>query len=254
MQSQEAPQVLKTSAKEELRKEVPKEDKSGKEKIPSPVSSHANISHASSGSPSNIEPERNKNDNNDQNWVHKFLYDPTAVFTALLFLATIALWWATILLFRAAKTTANQQLRAYVFASVTNEGNLSPNKNGLLCAPIIIKNYGQTPAYKLKSSIYIHPHLLPLTEDLSPNMIEGGSIGSLAPGQEFRTYPSLLKPLTNGITEGIKRGEAAIHVWGLIEYVDIFGVKQTTQFRLLSAGEDFSKGELAYCEDGNDAT
>jgi hypothetical protein len=70
-----------------------------------------------------------------------------AAFTALLFLATVALWLATRNLVRGAERTSEQQLRAYVYTETTplrlDQANLG--------VETLIKNSGQTPAYEVRS-------------------------------------------------------------------------------------------------------
>jgi hypothetical protein len=50
-----------------------------------------------------------------ESWIHLLRTDPVASFTALLFFATGAIWWATRGLVKGAEKTSERQLRAYVF-------------------------------------------------------------------------------------------------------------------------------------------
>ena len=253
-QSQQHPEVKKTSKKKEIVHETPEQKNYPVEKVPSPKPPAIDKPISPIETPINSHPKQNTNASNEKKWVHKFTNNPTAVFTAGLFIVTLGLWWATVLLVKNSKKTAKSQLRAYVFADMIEGEKLFFNEDNCLSAPLIIKNYGQTPAHRLKCNIFIHPHILPLSESLDHPRFEGGSRGCLAPGQTFRTYPALDKELSDTIITGIQSGEAGVHVWGYLEYVDIFETTQKTKFRMISTGDDFARYELAYCEDGNEAT
>jgi hypothetical protein len=70
-------------------------------------------------------------------------------FTAGLFAATVALWYATRDLVRGAEETAERQLRAYI---VVTQGSVTvPKSNDAINIYIQIKNTGQTPAYEFST-------------------------------------------------------------------------------------------------------
>lgn len=197
----------------------------------------------------------NKNENKKEcEFINRLVSDPMYLLTFFLAVATFGLWRSTHLLVTGAENTAKRQLRAYVFVSLADGEKLFLDENECLSAPLIVKNYGQTPAYNLKCSVFIGPYKLPLNETLDPPQYANGSIGCLAQNQVFRQYPTLLRKFTQTETDGIVSGEYGIYVWGYLEYTDIFKSTQKVQFRMASSGGDFARGELAYCNEGNEAT
>jgi hypothetical protein len=104
------------------------------------------------------------NRKNEENWMNKLLEDPTALFTAGLFLVTVGLLLANWRLVANSKKASVQQLRAYVFTSLSDGEKMFRNENECLSAPLIVKNYGQTPAYKLKCNVFIGLYRNPLSE------------------------------------------------------------------------------------------
>jgi hypothetical protein len=198
--------------------------------------------------------KQKKTESPNEGWWHKLKDDPIATFTALLFISTCLLFWATWQLVRGAKETSIQQLRAYVFAGLDDVEKLFFNENGCLGAALIIKNYGQTPAYNLKGCAFIGFYKLPLSEILHPPNYSNGSLGCLAPNQIFRLYPTLTTKLSQPEMDAIKTGKIGIYVWGYLEYIDIFKIHRKTQFKMLSTSTHFDDRVLTYCSDGNEAT
>jgi hypothetical protein len=68
-------------------------------------------------------------------------------FNALLFLATLLLWWHTRKLVHGAERTARQQLRAYVFPSKPRIVGLFTDAPMMACE---VRNFGTTPAYEMR--------------------------------------------------------------------------------------------------------
>jgi hypothetical protein len=191
-----------------------------------------------------------KNEKKEEGWFSKLLADPIAFFTFLLFLATVALWWATRRLVQGAEDTAQRQLRAYV--SIKLDGKMFLDSDGLLNAPFITKNNGTTPANFMLCSLYIGLFRFPLDTELDPpNYTPTSSNGSLFPGEQVRQYATLPRKLNQAETQAIEKGEGAIYVWGEVRYKDTFNKQRSTQFRMYSTGADFGRGELAYHHEGN---
>src|SRR5258706_6905725 len=71
-----------------------------------------------------------------------------AAFTVILAFATAFLWGATRQLVKGADDTAKRQLRAYVFVDSVNVANVVEG-SGPPESRVIIKNFGQTPAYQV---------------------------------------------------------------------------------------------------------
>src|SRR5262249_11412210 len=91
-----------------------------------------------------------------------------AAFTIILGFATAALYLATRDLVKGAELTAKQQLRAYVLADTARISNLA-NPTEVPEGHVILKNFGQTPAYDVLSSygIALSSYPPPPTERLS---------------------------------------------------------------------------------------
>lgn len=176
------------------------------------------------------------------------------VFTGILAIFTILLWRATVKIVATTERTANRQLRAYVSARLADGEKVFLDENNCLSVPLIIENHGQTPAHNFRKSTFVNIFKLPIETILDPPEYEGGSVNSLFPGQKVRMYPTLPQPLSDAEITAIKNKEGCFCVWGYLEYIDIFGVTQTSTFRMLSTGDDLERGELAYCEEGNKAT
>jgi hypothetical protein len=101
--------------------------------------------------PVNANNEQSTNDKPEKNWLERFETDPVATFTGLLFFATLALWLSTRDLVNDAKDTAKRQLRAYVSIEKIffKKSSASPLASTTDKLNIIVKNYGQSPAYRM---------------------------------------------------------------------------------------------------------
>jgi hypothetical protein len=171
--------------------------------------------------------------------VFEKLGDPhtaTAVFTALLFVATFFLWMATRKLVQGADRTAEKQLRAYV---TTIGGHMkweAAEVDSVIEIEINIKNSGQTPAYNFNIQ-FSDPTILDSDatpwEDEPVPQDDWGFAGVLGPGAV--TYVGRPLPVTNEIVDEISAGQKTIFAWGRINYVDIFGRKRTYVFRNTNA-------------------
>lgn len=193
-----------------------------------------------------------KNEHKEESGWAKIFTDPMTFFTLVLAIATGGLWWATRKLVLGAEDTARRQLRAYV--SVRLDGNMFYGKDGLLNAPFITKNNGSTPAHGMICSVNIGLFRFPLNVELDPPAYSKTSSNFvLFPGEDVRQYGILSSQLNQPEVEAIKNGEGAIYVWGEVRYTDSFKQQHSTQFRMYSAGNDFSRGELAYHHEGNNA-
>ncbi len=180
------------------------------------------------------------------------LSDPTAIFTGLLVLATFALWWATRNLVRSSESTAEQQLRAYVFTK--HDQPATKSEEGHFIASIMVKNFGQTPAKDLTSFLHIGLHKLPLTAKLdTPTYEPNSSKSPLAPGEQFLQEITFAETFNQSEINAITKGEGAIFVHGELRYSDVFNKQRFTRFCLYSTGEAFKEGQFAYYHEGNEA-
>lgn len=187
-----------------------------------------------------------------ESWWIKLMGDPVAFFTCLLVAVTGLLWWSTRKLVLGSERTAEQQLRAYVFTK--HDEPLAENSEECLAAPIVIKNFGQTPAIDLISNLEIGFYRYPLDTklELSPRLTKP-SKSPLAPGEQVRQFAILPCPLNQAEKEAIISEKGAIFVHGELVYTDIFKKTRTTRVCLYSTGDDFRSGMLAYYHEGNNS-
>jgi len=178
-----------------------------------------------------------------------------AAITGFLALFTFRLWKSTGQLVSGAEKTASQQLRAYVFMKLKDKDKLFYDVNNCLTAPLIIQNFGQTPAYECVSWLNIGFYEFPLSTKLDePSYLPNASKSPIAPGDFNLQHIALPGPLRPTEIEAIRNEKAAIFVCGEVIYIDAFKVKQRSNICLFSTGEDFSRGVLAYYHEGNKAT
>jgi hypothetical protein len=178
----------------------------------------------------------------------------TAVATILLTFVTAGLVWIGI----GQTNTSRAQLRAYVFvesAQVVNviEGNGSPESH------VVIKNYGQTPAYELVSvsGIAMDEYPPPPTLNLTVTEREFGTDGeTMGPSDtSFSIIPSNAAPVPPDIRAAIISGNWVVYVYGEIRYKDVFGRRQWTKYRMMMGGPAGVRGgQLIACDQGNKAT
>ena len=194
-------------------------------------------------------PEQTKHKPAWHNW-----FEPISILTFCLVLVTIGMFVATMRIVKVTRQTAKRQLRAYVSARLADGEKMFLDENDCLSVPLIIENHGQTPAYNFKKSSFVGFFRYPLEDILDPPDYKGGSVAYIPPGQKVRMYPTLPSALNGSEIEAIKSKKGCFCVWGYLEYTDIFNNLQTAEYRMLSTGADFERGEFAYCEEGNNAT
>jgi hypothetical protein len=133
-------------------------------------------------------------------------------------------------------------------------------------AQVVIKNFGQTPAYEFvnvtgfAANIYPPPKSVILTvpeqefskpiakSDLGPTQAEISTTDWRGVGGG--------KQLTKEEKAAFAEGKLVIYVYGEIRYVDAFGRPQRTKYRYMMGGHVGVRqgGRLAACEEGNEAT
>lgn len=149
--------------------------------------------------------------------------------------------------------TAIRQLQAYVHLE---QGRAM----GLLLlgsAPRIFlqfKNYGQTPAYKLKLQGLNYawgPAFDNLTEQGNP---QDFYLGPLGPTAEIRYLGDALPAVTADRINGMNQKVLAFYVFGTLCYEDAFKKERYLKFRLMVGGEaGTAQGEsFNICEGGNE--
>ncbi|RWP19276.1 MAG: hypothetical protein EOR00_09215 [Mesorhizobium sp.] len=152
-----------------------------------------------------------------------------------------------------AQETAERQLRAYVLPA---NCNMEFADNGEPIAHVRIQNFGQTPAFDVKTWIHIWVEAFPKAVEFP------------TPPDDFQTAQGILGPgfhgtfrhrreLPIGLWElkQIQQKKAAIYVYGLIEYRDCFGQKRQSKFMRFFYGKyDSAIGENMHnYMEGNDS-
>jgi hypothetical protein len=149
----------------------------------------------------------------------------------LLVLFTFTLWWANQRLVGGSEETAERQLRAYIFGApvVLNVEIDQAGKPTNITMRYEAKNWGQTPAYRIRNAAYVAKLPWPLPRDFvvqSPKWDDPRTI-ALGPGQstfQQDTIPYEVLPK-----------DQRFYLVALIEYFDAFGNKRTT--KLCASGD-----------------
>jgi hypothetical protein len=157
--------------------------------------------------------------------------------------------------------TNRAQLRGYVFVSSAKVTNVIESM-GIPEAHVVIKNFGQTPAYKVMNVSGIAADRFPgpptlnliirRTEFSSSNRTKS----DLGPTQSEESITSAGRVLTDDERRAIANGNGAIWVYGEIHYIDAFGKRRRTKYRFMMGGPVGVRpgGQLVACEEGNEAT
>jgi hypothetical protein len=190
-------------------------------------------------------------------FVHTYDKEISALTAVLLVIVTGGLIWVG---YRQI-WTSRAQLRAYVFVAgvrVTNvvEGDDIPE------AIVAIKNFGQTPAYKVVnvSGIAVDRYPVPPTVNLTIANVEfrspGRSRSDLGPTQSEHAITSAGRTLTTAERTAIANGDGVVIVYGEIRYIDAFGKRRRTKYRFMMGGPVGVRpgGQLVASEEGNEAT
>ena len=111
-----------------------------------------------------------------------------------------------------ASDTAKRQLRAYLSATPHFKGD-DPTKVRPV-ANIVIKNCGQTPAYKTRGWVDGVLGDYPLTGPLPINKKKPGASHVLAPGLDFTLNGLFRKTATNEIAAKVISGQMKYYFWG----------------------------------------
>lgn len=178
---------------------------------------------------------------------------------AIIALFTIVIGVFTSLLFLDAKEKGRKELRAYLGFGGGEVFVLPVNK--ILRAVVEVKNFGTTPAFKVRPSItgelrevgdsrpFDQPEPMPHTQPIAPTM-------HWTFGHEFTdmSQADLLDVLND---------KKLVYVWGSVTYEDIYGEPHTFSFRLRNVVKIISQTEAGtaihkwtyYPEnEGNDST
>jgi hypothetical protein len=188
------------------------------------------------------------------------LSDKIAVIASVVaFLQFVALVWTVMVMI----FNGRRQLRAYLAVDTVGifEGNMvSPPQPARVNTPgiaMFIKNYGQTPAYKVVSMARIA--VIPVIDEtlslVLPAQLEQRFATTLSAGSTFNKALWFDRPLTLNEIADIATGVRAIYAYGRIEYVDAFKKYRVSNFRLHYTGQfpPLPNAVLSISDKGNDA-
>jgi hypothetical protein len=151
-----------------------------------------------------------------------------------------------------AKGTAERQLRAYVLIERVEFSFPPDQPNGPWAVHVILKNFGQTPAYFVDAKTERRiSQTIPETESLSLSTEAQTVAGTIIAPGHLHTIP-----LSNFLISG--QGEAkycnvnghVAYVWGRVDYVDAFGQRHFTKFQMVHHTSDAP--QFAVCAVGNE--
>jgi hypothetical protein len=175
-----------------------------------------------------------------------------ACLTFVLAFGTIFLWLATRKLVSSAEMTAERELRAYVFNGHANVVRFDENTP---VAQVVLKNFGQTPAYEVVGWMAVTPSGVPPPATLARPNDATIMHCHLGPGADFH-FRTRLTNFPQQLRTQIRQGVSILHVFGEARYIDAFGKNHTLQWRLY-LGDDNpieADGNLAvYPHGGNEA-
>mgnify|MGYP006909091071 CR=1 FL=1 len=147
----------------------------------------------------------------------------------------------------------NHQLRAYLGVL---DASITPLRSGThpLRAKITIKNFGQTPAHNVTHLHAVNVRPFPNSEDFE--LVSSGpqSRSVLEPGAVVESV-LVGESLTIDEEDAVRDGRMAIYAYGEIEFVDAFGAKRISKYRLMQGGDvGIRNGLLSTCGEGNEST
>ena len=169
------------------------------------------------------------------------------VFTAM---ATATAAWYTRREWESSVDNGHRQLRAYIFP---DQANLVWQTSKPMVAEIIIKNSGQTPAYRLSTATAVTIGDNPLQGDLRvPAMLPNHTV--VPPAGNYALSIPLPQALTADQLRAVQKGTQAIYAVGEISYEDAFGECRMTRYRFFYSGtgtDNGNKVSLSYLDEGN---
>jgi hypothetical protein len=169
--------------------------------------------------------------------------------------------WVAISTLNHLRKSSERQLRAYVLQenAALIDGTMlnppQPARAGIPGTGMLIKNFGQTPAYHVVSWAQIAVIWVATENMLVFPPMHSAFYNTLGPGATFNKVLWFDRPLTAIEIADIAAATRAIYVHGRIEYQDAFGKKRFTNFRLRYSGvfPPPAGATLNFSESGNDA-
>lgn len=147
------------------------------------------------------------------------------------------------------RSSAKRQLRAYVHLDNAWYEQTDATNWGVTYR---IKNFGQTPAYKVKVLEAAKVVDWNNGKPAVPIATEGFSLGVMGPGGDFVDNEATLQG--SATRAELETGSKAIYLVGRVDYIDAFHRKRWTTFQLyIGGGVGCSGNELYSDDEGNDA-
>lgn len=130
---------------------------------------------------------------------------------------------------------ARTEQRAWVGLTGISRMVFDPGKR--LKFGIKVKNTGRTPALNMRSWSTLQGY--PAGEAFvfrPPIDLSGQSVTVLQPGDSFDLYTFSVDPLDTEVVDKIRDKKVVIHIYGRVEYRDVFGAPHFTEFHSISHG------------------
>lgn len=180
-----------------------------------------------------------------------------AIATLLLLLMFLPLLMAALAARRAANATASvplsgggpareEELRAYVDVDKL-EFIETPESEGVVKVKVVLRNSGQTPAFKVKSAAEVGIRDVSDEDLLSVMRLpERSSLDSARPrlGRDATATDIVKCDSTPSLADRVMNGDATILVWGIVEYLDVFDRAHKTAFQYLCNAETLDTGQI----------
>jgi hypothetical protein len=159
--------------------------------------------------------------------------DIVASFALILALATIFLWFATRELVEGAEASSKMQLRAYLGPSESFITGVAVGERPVV--ETTIRNFGQTPALKVRH--WAVAKVLDPTSGRFERGAPGNGERTINPGRDgLMIRSSVAEAISEEAMARIKLGTAAVCLYGVVTYRDVFGRSRKTEFRLQHGG------------------
>lgn len=137
-----------------------------------------------------------------------------------------------------------EELRAYIDVDKL-EFIETPESEGVVKVKVILRNTGQTPAFKLKSAAEVGIRDVS-DEDLISVMPLPAKANSARPrlGRDSTAVNIVECDSTPSLADRVMNGDATIVVWGFAEYMDVFDRRRRTAFQYLCNAETLDTGQI----------
>jgi hypothetical protein len=178
-----------------------------------------------------------------------------AIATLLLLLMFVPLLMAVRAARRAATGTApvpgnastrEEALRAYIDVDRLDFIE-TPESEGVVKVKVVLRNTGQTPAFKVKSAAEVGIRDIS-DEDLLPvmPMSQRSSLDSAKPrlGRDATATYVVSCHSTPALADRVMSGDATILLWGAVEYLDVFDRAHKMAFQYLCNAETLETGQV----------